>query len=395
MRRVGVLLIVALSVLGLAASPPPPTAAPARQVLYAGGGSAPRVIRLQYSGSANGTILTSLTTIQNNNGLAVIDSSTDDGRTFHQIATIADPAAANGGNICCSTLFELPSPVGAMPAGTVLFADTAGYGAPAGVRHVTENLWDSTDHGVTWRFLSTFATAPNPFNTWEPSLEVEADGQLVAFYSDETDKTHHDQKLVQVRSADGVHWSDYKSTVASNDWYVRPGMANVIRLPDGMYFMTYEVCNNDLVHLCATYFRESIDGWDYGDPTDLGAVVRTTTGGYARHTPYVAWSPGPGPNGTILIIAEMIVNADGSIAPEDGKAILANDNLGSGAWYEIPSPIAIDGVNNTGCKNFSSSILPSTDGKSVLEVATDLNNNVCQTYYATSPLTEPTAAPNS
>ncbi|HEX3786817.1 MAG TPA: sialidase family protein [Pseudonocardiaceae bacterium] len=384
MRRFGVLLLVALSFLALGAAAPPP-----RQVLYDAGSSYPRIIRLTYSGSANGTILASMTTIQNNNGIGIIESSTDGGKTFKQIATIADPLAANGGQICCSTLYELPSAVGNMPAGTVLWADTAGYGAPSGSRHVQERLWASSDHGTTWRYVSTFATAPNPYNTWEPSLSVAADGELVAFYSDETDKTQHDQKLVQVRTADGVNWDDYKDTVASGDWYVRPGMANVIRLPDGMYFMTYEVCNNDLVHLCSTYFRESIDGWDYGDPTNLGAVVRTADGKYARHTPYVAWSPGPGPNGTILLVSEMVVNSDGSIAPENGKTLLANDNLGSGNWYEIPAPIQIDGVNNTGCKNFSSSLLPSADGRSVTEVATDLDGTVCKAYVASGPLQEP------
>jgi hypothetical protein len=43
-------------------------------------------------------------------------------------------------------------------------------------------------------------------------------------------------------------------------------------------------------------------------------------------------------------------------------------------------------VNNTGCKNFSPALPPSPDGRSVLEVATDLGGPVCKTYYATGPL---------
>jgi hypothetical protein len=213
-----------------------------------------------------------------------------------------------------------------------------------------------------------------------------ADGRLVAFYSDESDHARHSQQLVQVRSWDGVHWTDYRETVVDDTWTVRPGMANVLRLPGGGYFMSYEVCNNDFVHLCGAYFRRSTAGWNYGDPHNLGTPVRTVDGKYVRHTPFPVWSPGPGPDGTILLISEMVVNADGSIAPENGRAILANGASGNGPWYEIPAPIAVTGVNNTGCKNFSPSLLPSPDGGSVLEVATDLDAGVCKTYYAREPL---------
>jgi hypothetical protein len=393
MRRVGAIMLgllctvaaVTAPIAHAGAAPPPP-----RSTVYALGGAYPRIIRLTHSGTANGTILASVNTIQHNDGIGVISASADDGRTWHQIASIADPAAANGAQECCASLFELPSPVGSMPAGTVLWVDGTGYGRNTSVRRVEQRLWASRDHGVTWKYISDIADPVNPYPTWETSLSVSADGQLVAMYSDETDKTDHDQKLVQTRSADGIRWDDYTVTVVSDDWYVRPGMANVVRLPNGTYFMTYEVCNNDLVHPCAAYHRESADGWDYGDPTNLGTVIRTTDGKYGRHTPVVAWSAGPGPNGTILVIPEMTVNADGSVAPENGKVIFANDDLGAGPWYEIPAPIAVDGVDNAGCRNFSSSILPSADGKTVLEAANDFDaNGICETYAATAPLTEP------
>src|SRR5947209_7639506 len=358
MRRLGAVLLGMLcstwlvSVPRSAADPAPPP----REVLHAGGSAYPRIIRLTHSGPANGTIIASVNSIQDNNGVGIILSSTDGGKTFKQIATIADPAAANGAQGCCAGLYELPAPVGDLPAGTLLWVDGTGYGLRTEIRRVEQRLWASRDHGVTWQYISDIADPQNPYATWETSLSVAADGQLVAFYSDETDKSHHDQVLVQERSADGVHWDDYRQTVVSDDWYVRPGMATVIRLPDGIYFMTYEVCNNDFIHPCAVYYRESIDGWDFGDPTSLGTEIRTTDGKYARHTPYVAWSPGPGPNGTILMIPEMMVNADGGVAPENGKVILANDMMGDGPWYEIPAPIAVNGVTNAGCRNFISSL---------------------------------------
>jgi hypothetical protein len=372
------LLLAALLTPAAAAAPPP------RQVLYAGPSSYPRLIRL-----ADGVVLASLTSNQGDQGTGVIESSADGGRTFQPLATIADPAAAAGAGICCSALYQLPSPVGALPTGTVLWADSTGFDAPPATRTARQRLWASTDDGRTWRYLSDIAVSPNQYDTWEPSLSVAADGSLVAFYSDETDKPAHDQKLVQVRSTDGIHWSSPRDLVVSDTFVVRPGMANAIRLPDGSYFMTYEVCNNDPVHLCSVYFRRSTDGWNYGNPDDLGTVIRTADGKYARHTPTVVWSPGPGPHGTILMISEMLVEPDGSLAPDDGAALLGNDDGGTGPWYEIPAPVTVPGVLNNGCRNFSPSLLPSPRGDTVLEADTDLSGGTCQAFYASAPLTRP------
>lgn len=358
---------------------------PARHVLYDHGSFYPRVIRLTH-GADTGLLVASLTTNIGRDGVGVIEVSATGGRTFQQVAEIRDPTAANGGSVCCAALYELPAAVGDLPAGTILWVASTGNNAPRARRTSRERLWASTDGGLVWRFVSTIATGARHLTTWEPSLSVAANGQLVAFYSDETDNRRHAQKLVQVRSSDGVHWTGYRETVVSDTWTVRPGMANVLRLPDRTYFMTYEVCNNDFVHLCGIYDRRSTDGWNYGNPRNLGVSVRTVDGKYLRHTPFPAWAPGPGPNGTILLISEMVVNADGSIAPENGKALVANGSLGRGPWYEIPAPIAVAGVNNTGCKNFSPALLPSADGTSLLEVDTDLDRGVCKTYYASEPL---------
>ena len=356
-------------------------AGPSGHVLYDGGSFYPRVIRL-----ADGRLLASVTTNLDGDGVGVIEASDDGGRTFRQLAYIHDPTAAHGGNIGYATLFELPTPIGNLPAGTVLWAATTGWGAPAATRTSRQRLWASEDRGRHWRFVSDIAVSPNRYDTWEPSLSVAADGRLVAFYSDETDKAHHDQTLVQVRSSDAVHWTDHRQTVVGDTFVVRPGMANAIRLPDGTWFLTYEVCNNDFVHLCGVYYRRSANGWDYGDPHDLGTEVRTTDGKYLRHTPYPAWTPAGGPAGMILLIGEMVVDADGHVAPEDGRAILTNTLLGNGPWSEIPAPVPVAGVNNTSCKNFSPALLPSRDGSTVLEVATDLDGPVCKTYYASEPV---------
>ena len=343
-------------------------------VLYAGGNAYPRVIRL-----ADGIILASVNTIAGQDGVGIILASVNNGRTFRQIATITDPAGANGAQECCASLYELPSQVGGFPAGTVLWAAGFGYGQ----RPVRIRLWASLNHGWTWRYVSDIAVAGNALPLWEPSLSVAADGELVAFYSDETDKSRHDQKIVQLRSADLFHWTDYTETVATAHRPDRPGMAQVLRLPNGNYFMTYEICDNDLVHQCSSYYRESTDGWNFGDPRNAGTVIHTADGKYFRHTPSAVLTPA----GTILLISEMVVNADGGVAPEDGEIILGNDHYGDGPWYELPAPIAIPGARNAPCRNFGSDLLPSEDGQSVLEVADDYDSSgTCAAYYAWSPL---------
>lgn len=352
-----------------------------RQLIYPGGASYPRVIRLEHSGPANGRILASLGSVISGDSVGIILESLDGGATFQHVGTVADPAGADGQGMCCATLYELPSPVGDMPAGTLLWATTAGYRAPLAQRAVKQRLWESRDLGRTWTFKSDIATSPNRYNAWEPELSVAADGQLVAFYADETDKPNHDQKIVQVRSADGVNWGDKQDTVKNMDFFVRPGMPGVRRLLDGTYFLVYEVCNLD-EPLCSAYFRTSQNGWDFGNPLDLGTGVRTADGKYPRHTPTITVSP----TGSILLVSEMLVNGDGRHAPGNGKTILVNDNDGAGPWREIPAPVEVPDPNNEACRNFSPTLLASADGTSVLHIATDTVDGVCKAFYATGPI---------
>lgn len=203
-----------------------------------------------------------------------------------------------------------------------------------------------------WAFLSDVGISPNQHGGWEPELSMAADGQLVVHWSDESDKPDHDQKIVQARSRDGVHWSAPVDTVASSDFFVRPGMPGVRQLPDGSFFMAYEVCNLG-EPLCSVSFRTSVDGWDYGDPSHLGTGVRTGDGKYPRHTPTVS---------------EMLVNADGSHAVNNGAAVLVNDRRGVGAWREIKAPVKTPGVDNAGCRNFSPALVVLGDDRSLLEI---------------------------
>lgn len=377
-RTLGTFIAVILLALAV-----PAEAAPPRQLLEDVGSSYPRVIRLEH-GPGAGRIITSIGSMIDGKSVGLIHQSLDRGRSFQRIAAISDPDPVSVG-MCCATLFELPRQVGDMPPGTLLWATTAGLDT-APERRVRQRLWRSDDIGRTWTFLSDIAVSPNQQPGWEPELSVSADGALVAFYSDESDTAHHDQKLVQVRSTDGKTWSKPKDTVKHQRHGVRPGMIGVRALPNGTYFMVYEVCNIDLLRNCGVYFRTSADGWDYGDPIDLGTQVITESGRYPRHTPTIAWSPNTGSDGSILLISEMLVEADGTLSAGNGGTILINDPEADDPWEEFPAPIPVTGVNNEGCRNFSPSLLPNRDGRTVLELTTDLDNGVCKTFVATGPI---------
>ena len=391
--RVGVGLgLVGLALVGVApgvgaeqAGPAAEPVSEARQgLIYPGGASYPRVIRLSHSGDANGRVLATVGSVVNGDSVGIVLESTDGGATFQQVGMVADPAGAGGRGMCCGTLYELPRRVGALREGTLLWATTAGYKAPEAQRHTTQRLWQSRDHGRTWTFLSDIATSPNRYNAWEPELSVSRDGYLVVHWADESDKPHHDQKIVQVRSRNGITWTDRRDTVKNTDFFVRPGMPGVRQLADGTFLMVYEVCNLD-EPLCGAYFRTSADGWDYGDPLDLGTGIRTADGKYPRHTPTITVSP----TGAILLASEMLVNADGSHAPGNGRTLLANDADGTGPWREVPAPVVVPDPDNEACRNFSPSIVASADGRRVLHVATDRVDGVCKAFYASGPIPPP------
>ncbi len=366
MRWVGLGLVVAV-VVGGAPAPVAP------RLLFDGYGAYPRVVRL-----VDGRIMASVNGNDGGDGVGLVFESTDGGASFTQISTIREPDGVRGRGQCCGTLFELPRPLGALPAGTLLWADTTGWEVPAGERRVRQRLWQSPDGGRSWSFLSDMAASPNSYNAWEPELSMAADGSLVVHWADESDKPDHDQKIVQARSRDGVHWTDQRDTVAHADFFVRPGMPGVRRLPDGTYFMVYEVCNLD-EPLCSVYFRTSADGWDYGDPAGLGTVVRTVDGKYARHTPTIDVTA----SGEVLLVSEMLVDADGEHAANNGAAILVGN--GHGPWREIAAPVRTPGVNNEGCRNFSPALLAG-DG-TVLQISTDFDDGICKPYYASGPVT--------
>ncbi|MEW2384024.1 RICIN domain-containing protein [Micromonospora sp. NPDC047707] len=351
-------------------------------LLRDGVGLYPRAIRLAHSGSANGRVIASVVTFAGNNGRGAIYESRDDGASFTLIGTVADAAASNGRGLCCASIYELPAPVGRLPAGTLLWAGSVGADTPN--RRMQTRISASFDHGRTWSYLTTVATAGNDRGMWEPELTMSSNGQLVCIFSDETQQPRHSQTLVRSVSSDGVNWSTPTNVVALADPSARPGMAMIRRLPNRTYYMTYEICGPN--HGCAVYYRTSIDGIGWGVPANAGTRVRTATGRYFAHTPSITWIDNGTPNGRIALVGQILRRPDGSVAPENGNAVFLNTENGTGPWYEIPAPVAVPNPFNNYCPNYSSALLPTASGTALLEIATNYAaDGVCKPYYATGP----------
>ncbi|MEV0096314.1 sialidase family protein [Streptomyces sp. NPDC050738] len=361
-----------------------PAAAATGTLLRDSTGLYPRAVRLAHSGAANGRILASVVAFggsAGNDGLGVIHESTDGGATFREVGTVRDPEAAAGQGLCCGTLYELPQQIDSLPAGTLLWSSSTGQDEAN--RRMALRVFASTDTGRTWNYLSTIATAPNDKGLWEPEFSVDATGALVAHYSDETDPAHS-QKLVAARTYDGLTWSGHHDTIASTLASDRPGMAVVRRIGDGSYVMSYEICSAAGQYVCVVHYRTSADGWNWGDPAHLGFRPETADGKYFKHAPNLAWAPEAGnPKGRLFLIGQVMYNRDGSKAAGSGRTAWVNSNGGAGSWREISAPVAVESTVVDYCPNYSSSLLPSTDGTGLLEIATDWSGSVCKPYFAT------------
>lgn len=377
-----------------APTPAPDTAAsaPVLRALQTGGSlladrfaAYPRVIRLANSGSANGTLLA---TFDGGGGTYPVYRSTTGGSSWQLLSTITDTSAPGE---CCTALFELPQQLGSNPAGTLLFATAKGKDTSP--RSMSIRVWRSTNGGTSWQPYSTAFSRSG--GLWEPEFSVNSAGQLELYFADETQQPTYSQTIAKVVSTDGgATWGARSNVIASTNSSHRPGMPVIEKLPGGSYVMAYEWCGRYDQYECAVYLKTSANGSSWGALTDFGTRPTTPEGHYARSTPYLAWSPNPGGGGSgrLLLNSEILYNADDTSAAGSGRAILINTNGGSGTWAEVPAPIEIPAPNPANwCPNYSSAILPSADGTTFLNIATDWPDGTCKAYFATGKLT--TSAP--
>lgn len=339
-------------------------------------GDAPyfRLVRLAH-GSQNGTIVASESLV-GSGVTANIWQSTNNGSSWTQVTTVPVPAGDTllGG----ADLFEMPQTVGSLAAGTLLYAATYQVGS---LREI--EIYASTNEGSTWTNWGTpVVGGSNGSGVWEPNFEIADDGALVMVYSDETDPCCS-QKLSQMRTYDGTSWGSQQNTVASPTQADRPGMAVVTKLPGGTYFMTYEDCGPAA---CTVFYRTSTDGWNWGSSSNMGTKLQTPSGQYFEHAPTNAWSPSVlSSNGAILVIGQVFFESTGAVSSQNGEVILENlsSDGNSGIWAPISAPVQVPTASNNYCPNYSSALLPATDGSNILELTSAYSSSgTCGGYYA-------------
>jgi hypothetical protein len=354
----------------------------------------PRLIRQSHHQTAalNGRLVASVTSRNTDQPVAAIYASNDDGASFTRIGTVADPDFKNGH--CCGTLYELPVKIGALPAGTLLYAASVGQERDAPMEN---RIYLSADGGATWNYLSLCGTGRVPKNPkapsgiWEPEFAIARSGELVCYYSDET-LAGHSQILAEVTSRDGVTWSAPRTIVAGDDPKSRPGMAIVRQLPNGAYLLTFENCYLGTLD-CALRAKRSSDGLDWGAANDPGFRLETASGQFFRHAPTFTWAPVPGqPNGMLIAIGQILVDKNGiPDASGNGKVMFTNTTAdGSGPWKLAPAPLAIASppLTTNWCQNYSSPLLPSTDGKRLTMLQSDGGaDQTCRTRFGAAALT--------
>jgi hypothetical protein len=332
-----------------------------------------RVIRLEHSGSANGTLIATFEAWANDFG---IYKSTDDGLTWTQIATTTETQFPGWQFKVEPDLFEVPVPMGNLPAGTILLAGNSVNGNG----HQME-IYCSTNHGTNWQYRglaeSNSATLKG---IWEPRLGVSSASQLVCYYSDERFSPTYNQLLGERVSPDGgLTWGPEQYVCAIPDGVQRPGMAVTTKLPNGQYVMSFEAVGSGTLSQVRIKFSNDGTNWGTG-PTDYGTPVQTASGAYLGACPYITWIPAGGPNGTLIIAAQFLVNS-----PSTDRELLINTNLGQGNWTMIPAPVQWQGGGNT-LAGWSQGMIPTWDGQGLIQLASSQvtvsgNTNVNQMLF--------------
>ncbi|MER7728103.1 ricin-type beta-trefoil lectin domain protein [Streptomyces sp. NPDC096323] len=333
----------------------PPSNAPAPGALYAHG------LQLKHSGAANGQVLATFEQYTNGTPVFPIFRSTDGGATFSHLSDVRD--TQNGWGLRWQPhLFELPVAVGGFPAGTLLIA---GDSIPGDLHASKIDMYASTDHGVTWRFVSNIATGGPAYSVngytpvWEPFFLMNG-SRLVVYYSDQRDLAHG-QKVVHQVSTNGVNWGPVVDDVAQPNYGDRPGMPTVVRLPNGNYVMTYEYGGAREGNF-TTYYKIAANPEGFGSVA--GIPLRTTDGIVPCCTPYIEWSPAGGPNGTLIVTS---LSSD--------QLFLNTQNGAANTWTHVSSLMG---------GGYSRGLVPLSDGHSVLVLSGGGNgsglNNV---WYST------------
>ncbi|KAF4339948.1 BNR Asp-box repeat domain protein [Fusarium beomiforme] len=264
-----------------------------------------------------------------------IVKSKDGGKTWKEISKVKD-TQNNWGLRYQPQLYELPQRFGKYPKGTVLIS---GSSIPTDLSETLIEVYASLDKGYTWEFVSHVALGgeakPEHGLTpvWEPFLMTYKE-KLILYYSDQRDNATHSQKLVHQTTTDLKKWSKVVEDTKYDDYYARPGMPTVAKLPNNEYIYTYEYGGGPNPPAGSTYwfpvfYRLSKDPQKFLNKP--GQQIISTDGARPAGSPYVVWTPYGGKNGTIVVSCGTM------------SEIFTNQALGdASAWkkWSVPQPTA-------------------------------------------------------
>ncbi|MDQ4502357.1 RICIN domain-containing protein [Sinomonas sp. ASV322] len=343
---------------------------------------------LKHSGGANGTQIVTFDQLvlnSSNQQVYPIYRSTDNGTTWSHITDVIPNNTFSLLNRTSQPfLFEVPQQTGNLAAGTLLLAGNVMPQDRSSTRLV---VYKSTDQGSTWSYLSTIDTGgpavydPSPTSTttavWEPSLAVDGQGGLVAYFSDERQKASGVlQAVAYHRSTDGgATWGSEVNVSAPPNLSDRPGMITVTNLPDGRYLATFEVVNrpSQTQNTAPVYYKTSPDGLSWSPSTSIGTQITLANGRGIGSSPYVKWVPTGGPKGMVVVASKWALNSTGAI--DGGQDFYVNYNLGDGPWERLPMAVTYDSADTEGgtFSGFAQSIDYSADGRTLYQ-ATNVEN---------------------
>lgn len=346
-----------------------------------------KVITLKNNGTSNGTLLATFDKLVLTNGVQSypIHRSTDNGATWTKVSevnpSIDFPALTRTAQ---PFLFELPQQVGNLPAGTVLLT---GMIMPEDRSSSRLVVYKSLDKGVTWSYQSTIDSGgpavydPSPTSTtstvWEPSLAIDGNGGLVAYFSDERQKANGVLQAVSYRrSTDGgLTWGALGNVSAPTNNSDRPGMITVTKMQDGRYLATFEVVNrpSQSQNTAPVYFKISPDGLNWSPEASIGTKVALKDGRGIGSSPFVKWVPTGGPKGMVVIASKWSLDASGNI--DGGQNFYVNYNLGDGPWERLPYAVTYDASDTQGGSftGFAQGFDTSVDGRTLYQ-ATNVEN---------------------
>ncbi len=263
----------------------------------------------------------------------VVESS-DGGKTWKIISRPTEQNAINKahglepGNM--SQIYELPEQVGDYPAGTLVYANgSLSYGLRAEIW-----MWYSTDCGRTWKQTAQIATMLNNDSegkgVWEPHA-IYDDGYLYCFYSDQTNPTY-DQALSFRRSKDGVNWEEPKYVCAFEGEREGPGMIIITKMGNGEFFAVYEYYGKAGNHAKGqVYYKKTTDLNDWGDPSDLGTMIKSGKL-EIMGAPACVWVPAGGECGTLIVSGK-----EDNSKTEEHRIMVSNDY--GKTWVTMANPL--------------------------------------------------------